>query len=90
MEARAQASANENVAVTMKVTVTDSSGNRVPGATAKDANGTVRGRADSDGKMNVECLGSCQLRVAAAGFATKTVRPTCNTYWPLRAISGNI
>jgi len=89
VEARAQASANENVAVTMKVTVTDSSGNRVPGATAKDANGTVRGRADSDGKMNVECLGSCQLRVAAAGFATKTVRPTSGMVIQLKPWAAN-
>jgi len=68
------ATAAQNVSVTVEVTVTDSQGNPVPGAIAKDADGKLRGRADADGRMNVECLDACQVDVSAAGFADKRVR----------------
>jgi len=58
------------------VTVTDGSGAALPGATATEASGAPRGRSDAAGKMLVQCLDACQLRVAAPGFAAKTVRFT--------------
>ena len=66
----------ENVAVTVTVTVTDSHGAALPGATATDSAGNLRGRSDSTGKMNVECLDPCQVLLSAPGFAQKTVRLT--------------
>ena len=71
----AQASA-ENVAVTVSVTVTDSSGAALASATATDSTGKLRGRSDAAGKMTVECLGACQLRISAEGFADKAVHLT--------------
>jgi outer membrane receptor protein involved in Fe transport len=56
------------------VTVTDGSGAALPGATATDSSGVLRGRSDASGKMIVQCLDACRLRVAAPGFADKTVR----------------
>ena len=75
LSAQAPAAA-ENVAVTVSVTVTDGSGAALPGATATDASGALRGRSDATGKMLVQCLDTCQLRVSAPGFADKTVRFT--------------
>jgi len=66
----------ENVAVTVTVKITDSHGAALPAATARDSTGNLRGRSDSGGNMNVQCLDDCRLLVAAPGFSSKTVRFT--------------
>jgi len=76
LSAQAASAVAENVAVTVSVTVTDSRGLALAGATARDSAGKLRGRSDATGKMNVECLDTCQLRVSAPGFAEETVRMT--------------
>jgi len=76
LSAQAAAPAAENVAVTMSITVTDSTGAALPGATATDSAGKLRGRTDGSGKMNIECLDACQMRVSAPGFAEQRVRLT--------------
>jgi outer membrane receptor protein involved in Fe transport len=75
LSAQAPAATAENVAVTVSMTVTDRSGAALAGATATDSAGKVLSRADAAGKMNVQCFEPCQLRLAAPGFAEKTVRP---------------
>jgi len=76
VSAQAPVTVAESVAVTVSVTVTDSRGAALAGATARDSAGKLRGRSDDTGKMNVECLDTCQVRVSAPGFAEKTVRLT--------------
>jgi len=43
----------------------------LPGATATDSSGVLRGRSDASGKMIVQCLDACRLAFAAPGFADK-------------------
>jgi outer membrane receptor protein involved in Fe transport len=74
LSAQAPVTASENVAVTVGVTVTDSRGAPLAAATATDSAGNILGRTDANGKMNVQCFEPCKLRVAAEGFAEKTVR----------------
>jgi len=76
LSAQAPVTASENVAVTVSVTVTDSRGAALAGATATDSAGKMRGRSDDAGKMAVECLDGCEVRVSAPGFAEETVRLT--------------
>ncbi|MGB6690102.1 MAG: TonB-dependent receptor [Terracidiphilus sp.] len=55
------------------VTVEDSSGAAVQGATVKDSGDRVLGETDADGQIAVSCAAPCRLRIDAEGFAEKSV-----------------
>jgi outer membrane receptor protein involved in Fe transport len=58
------------------VTVEDSRGGALAGATAKDSAGKLLGRTDADGKLAVDCAAPCTVHLAAPGFEEKTVQLT--------------
>jgi len=57
----------------LTITVEDGDGAPLPAATVKDANGNQLGRPNADGRLTVECVTPCRLRVEAKGFATRDV-----------------
>ena len=61
--------------VTMTVTVEDSRGAALEGATARDSGGKLLGRSDAAGRLTVVCAAPCRLRVAAEGFQETAVQP---------------
>jgi outer membrane receptor protein involved in Fe transport len=63
----------------MTVTVEDSGGQALSGATAKDASGRLLGHTDADGRMTLECAAPCRLRVEAQGFSTRELALTAGT-----------
>jgi outer membrane receptor protein involved in Fe transport len=58
---------------TFSITVEDTSGAALVGATATEGSGKLLGRSDSNGKITVTCAAPCVAHVAAAGFETRTV-----------------
>ncbi|MGA3070467.1 MAG: hypothetical protein ABSD43_09650, partial [Terracidiphilus sp.] len=52
----------------LTLTVEDSRGAALAGATVEDAAGRQLGRANEVGRLTVQCSAPCSLRVAAAGF----------------------
>ena len=60
--------------VTMTVTVEDSSGAAIDGATARDSRGNLLGRSGADGKLTIVCAVPCPVRVAATGFQAQKRR----------------
>jgi outer membrane receptor protein involved in Fe transport len=69
----ARFSAQTAVTATVTLTVQDSRGGALPGATITDSAGTLLGRTDAEGRLTVACTVPCKLRVAAPGFAEKAV-----------------
>ncbi len=63
----------------MTVTVEDSRGAALAGATAKDSAGNLLGRSKADGKLTVACTAPCTLHLAASGFEEKTVQISAAT-----------
>jgi outer membrane receptor protein involved in Fe transport len=61
-------------ALTVTITVQDSRGAALTGATAMDPAGTLIGRFTADGKITLTCAAACKVRFAAPGFAEKTVQ----------------
>ena len=61
-------------AVTITVTVEDSRGSAIAGASAKDSAGKLLGRSGADGKLAVACGFPCWVRVAAPGFEEKILQ----------------
>jgi outer membrane receptor protein involved in Fe transport len=59
---------------TFSVTVQDSSGAALPGATASEESGKLLGRSDSNGRLTVTCAAPCVAHVSATGFQAKTVQ----------------
>jgi outer membrane receptor protein involved in Fe transport len=53
------------------VTVVDSRGVALAGATVEDAQGKLLGRTGADGKLTVACAVPCRVRVTAEGFAER-------------------
>jgi outer membrane receptor protein involved in Fe transport len=68
------AALSPQAAVSVTVTVEDSRGAALVGATARDAAGKLLGRSDAGGKLAVACAAPCPVRVDAPGFAEKTVQ----------------
>ena len=66
---------NAQSTLTMAVTVEDSSGAALQGATVKDSAGTLLGRTDTAGRLSVTCVAPCRLRVGAEGFSESVVEP---------------
>jgi len=65
--------------VPLTLTVEDSSGAALPGATVKQASGAVLGRTDSNGRLTFDCEIPCRLRVDAEGFTGKNIEVSANT-----------
>ena len=63
----------------MIVTVEDSSGAALPGATVKDLSGQLLGQTDADGRLTLECAAPCRLRVAAKGFSERDLALSAGT-----------
>jgi outer membrane cobalamin receptor len=61
------------------VTVKDSRGAALAGATVKNAAGKLLGRSDADGKLTVACAAPCAVHVAAPGFEEKIVQLSATT-----------
>jgi outer membrane receptor protein involved in Fe transport len=57
----------------ISLTVVDSTGAGVAGATVADQSSRVLGQTNADGKLTVACAAPCHLRVDADGFAEKSV-----------------
>ncbi len=65
--------------VTVTLTVTDSRGAALAGATAKDSSGELLGRSDANGRLTVECVAPCRVRLEAPGFEEQTVQAGAET-----------
>jgi len=63
----------------MTVTVEDSRGAALSGATVQDSTGKPLGRTNTAGRLTFACAAPCRLRVAAAGFADKAVQLSAGT-----------
>ncbi len=68
------ARASAQVPLTVTVTVLDSGGAALPGATVTDSSGKLLGQTDANGRLAVACTAPCRLRVSAPGFAETTAR----------------
>lgn len=55
------------------ITVEDSNGAALAGATVRDAAGKLLGQTDATGRLAVECVAQCRVSVTAKGFAERTV-----------------
>ncbi len=73
------ASLEARTPVPLTLTVEDTSGAALSGATVKQASGTVFGRTDSSGRLTFECETPCQLRIEAEGFQGKYVEISAST-----------
>ncbi len=63
----------------LTLTVEDSAGAAVSGATVKQASGEALGRTDGSGRLTVQCSPPCRLRIEAEGFQGKNVEVSANT-----------
>ncbi|MGA2808716.1 MAG: TonB-dependent receptor [Terracidiphilus sp.] len=63
----------------MTVIVEDSSGGALSGATAKDPNGRVLGQTDASGRLTLECVAPCKMRIEAQGFWARDLALTSGT-----------
>ena len=59
---------------TIVLSVEDSRGAVLQGATVWDASGRLLGRTDASGKLSIPCVAQCRVRVAADGFSEMSVR----------------
>jgi outer membrane receptor protein involved in Fe transport len=69
----AQTAGTTTAAARLNLTVEDSRGAALPGATITDSAGTTLGRTDAEGKLTVVCTVPCRVQVAAPGFSAKAV-----------------
>jgi outer membrane receptor protein involved in Fe transport len=65
--------------VPVTVTVEDSAGAVLSGASVKEASGALLGRTDTNGRLTFDCSMPCQIRVDAEGFKGKDVEISANT-----------
>lgn len=61
------------------LTVVDSSGVALSGASVEDSQGKLLGRTGADGRLTVACAAPCRLRVIAVGFSERTFELTADT-----------
>jgi len=64
---------------TLTITVEDSRGAALSGASVTDADNKLLGRTDFGGRLTVHCNTPCQLRVDAEGFSGKNLQLTAGT-----------
>jgi outer membrane receptor protein involved in Fe transport len=74
---------------TVTVTIEDSSGAALVGATAKDSAGRYLGRSDAAGKLTLPCALPCNFILSAAGFEVKRVQLTAPTIIQLNPASND-
>ncbi len=58
------------------ITVEDTRGSALPGATVAGNSGRILGQTDAAGKLTVPCADPCRLHIAARGFTGKSVLVT--------------
>ena len=63
----------------LTLTVQDSTGAAVAGASVKEASGGLLGRTDSNGRVSLDCQTPCQLRIEAEGFKGKFIEISADT-----------
>jgi outer membrane receptor protein involved in Fe transport len=56
------------------ITIEDSGGGALAGATVRDAAGRLLGRTDAEGRFTIACAAPCRLAVASAGFKEQSVQ----------------
>jgi outer membrane receptor protein involved in Fe transport len=61
------------------IAVEDSRGAPLAGASGMDAAGKLLGHTDANGRLTFRCYAPCQVRIAAEGFAVKTLQVTTGT-----------
>jgi outer membrane receptor protein involved in Fe transport len=71
------------------LTVQDSTGAALPGATATDSAGIVLGRSDAEGKLAANCTVPCHITIAATGFQQKTLEALSSTVIQLQPATTN-
>jgi outer membrane receptor protein involved in Fe transport len=76
-------------AVPLTLTVEDSSGAAIHGATVKESSGQLLGRTDTSGRLTVQCSTPCRLRLDAEGFQGKDVEVSADTTVLLAPASGS-
>ena len=74
--------------VPLTLTIEDSSGAVISGASVKEAEGRLLGRTDSSGRLTVQCSIPCRLRVDAEGFTGKDVEVSASTTIQLQPAHG--
>jgi outer membrane receptor protein involved in Fe transport len=60
----------------IEVTVKDSRGSAISGATIADSLGHSLGHTDTDGRLSFQCNDPCNVRVQADGFSDKSIQLT--------------
>ena len=75
--------------VILTVTVEDSVGGALAGATAKDTNGRLLGHSGADGRITFECVAPCRMRVEAQGFSARDLALTEGTTLRLKPAGNN-
>ncbi|MFP5211073.1 MAG: TonB-dependent receptor [Acidobacteriota bacterium] len=78
------AATSAQTAATITITIEDSSGEALAGATVTDSGGKLLGRTDASGHLDVSCAAPCRIRVAAQGFATQSLQLAAATTVRLR------
>jgi outer membrane receptor protein involved in Fe transport len=63
----------------LTVTVEDSAGAAIAGASVKQATGALLGRTDTNGRVTFECDVPCQIRIDAEGFKGTNIEVSANT-----------
>jgi outer membrane receptor protein involved in Fe transport len=63
---------------TMTITVEDSGGSALAGATVMDTSGKVLGRSTGDGSLAIACAAPCSLSIAAPGFSDQKLQLTAD------------
>ena len=60
----------------LTITIVDSRGAALPGATLKDAAGRIIGRAGAEGRVTVNCATPCPVTASAQGFQEQSLQLT--------------
>ena len=84
-----QAQPRAQAPTTFSVSIEDSTGAAIAGATATEATGKLLGRSDSNGRLTVTCKNPCPARVSASGFETKSVDLTPDAVIHLAPLATN-
>ena len=66
-------------ATSLTLTVEDSAGAALAGASVQRASGALLGRTDTSGRVTVDCRIPCQLRIDAEGFQGQNIEVSADT-----------
>jgi len=84
-----QAQPRAQAPTTFSVSIEDSTGAAIAGATATEGTGKLLGHSDSNGRLTVTCKAPCPARVSASGFETKSVDLTPDAVIHLTPLATN-